>query len=308
MGSADRNLKKENLIDARQPLRKFAVIKKLLIAAAVVMASSPAFVSAQDFFFSFDEFSRVPTANVASGTATGSVFIFSDENFDFNQLDLDFTIGNNSVVSFTGATTFNSPVPANEGGFVGSTPIIPKFSLFTAVDPNGPPPQFFFEDPDGPPLPITPTDGRLFALSVALLEIPRPGGIDPAHGPSGVDADFRAGANGFLLARVDFDIVGDGTANFDFILGALGVADNETGPVTPNLIGSTATLTVGGVPGPVVIRGDADQDGDVDFSDIPLFISFLQSGIFQAESDADGNGAVEFADIPVFISILKMQP
>ena len=71
------------------------------------MASSPAFVSAQDFFFSFDENSRVPTTTVSSNTATGSLFIFADENLFFNQLDLDFTNDNSSVVSFTGGVVFN---------------------------------------------------------------------------------------------------------------------------------------------------------------------------------------------------------
>ena len=68
------------------------------------------------------------------------------------------------------------------------------------------------------------------------------------------------------------------------------------------------TSIMGSLPAVSVFKGDADQDGDVDFADIPVFIQVLQSGIFQAESDADCNGAVEFADIPVFIQILQAQP
>jgi len=60
-------------------------------------------------------------------------------------------------------------------------------------------------------------------------------------------------------------------------------------------------------PAMTAIKGDADLDGDVDFTDIPAFIAVLQSGMFQAESDADCNGMVEFADIPVFIEILQAQ-
>ena len=63
------------------------MLKRFFIATALVMASSPAFVSAQDFFFSFDENSRVPTTTVSSNTATGSLFIFADENLDFQQLE-----------------------------------------------------------------------------------------------------------------------------------------------------------------------------------------------------------------------------
>ena len=202
-----------------------SMIKKAFIAAVVLVASSPAFVSAQDFFFSFDEFSRVPTASVASGTATGSVFIFSDENLDFNQLDLDFTNNNSTVVSFTGATTFNSDRADGTD----------RFTAFAAEDPNV---------PGGP---ITATDGRLFAVTIPL----RPGPLaDPANRPGVNDPDFRAGANGFLLARVDYDIIGDGIANFDFILGDLGVVDDGVGPVDVDFTGGQGTLTVGVVPEP----------------------------------------------------------
>ena len=116
------------------------MIKKALIAVVIALTGSPAFVSAQDFFFSFDEFSRVPTASVASGTATGSVFIFSDENLDFNQFVLDFTNNNSSVVSFTGATLFNTVRISGR----------PRFSAAGSFDPNN------------PAAPITATDGRLF--------------------------------------------------------------------------------------------------------------------------------------------------
>lgn len=54
-----------------------------------------------------------------------------------------------------------------------------------------------------------------------------------------------------------------------------------------------------------VLKGDVDLDGDVDFDDIPAFISVLQSGMFQAEADADCGGTVGFEDIPAFIAILQ---
>jgi len=158
------------------------------------MTSSPAFVSAQDFFFSFDEFSRAPSGTTTTASATGSVFIFSDANVDFNNLDLDFTNSDSSVIAFTGGTTFNA------GG---------KFVTFNLSDPN--------DSMAGP----TATDGRLFATS---------GAFQPGQIPSVQDADFRPGANGFLLAQVDYDIIGPGTANFDFILGDLGISDFAPGP------------------------------------------------------------------------------
>ncbi len=54
-----------------------------------------------------------------------------------------------------------------------------------------------------------------------------------------------------------------------------------------------------------VLKGDADLSGIVDFSDIPAFITVLQSGVFQAESDCDCSGVIDFSDIPAFILILQ---
>lgn len=57
-----------------------------------------------------------------------------------------------------------------------------------------------------------------------------------------------------------------------------------------------------------LVLGDVDQDGDVDFSDIPPFIAVLQSGGFQAEADTNADGDVNFSDIPSFIDILADPP
>ena len=53
------------------------------------------------------------------------------------------------------------------------------------------------------------------------------------------------------------------------------------------------------------LKGDVDLSETVDFSDIPAFISVLQSGVFQAEADCDCSGTVDFDDIPAFITILQ---
>ena len=50
--------------------------------------------------------------------------------------------------------------------------------------------------------------------------------------------------------------------------------------------------------------GDCNQDGVVDFSDIPAFIEVLSSGSFLYEADCNEDGVVDFADIPAFIQIL----
>ena len=198
------------------------MFKTLFIAAAFILASSPAFVSAQDFFFSFDENSRQFSSTVASGTATGSVFIFRDENLDVNQLDLDFTNDNSSVVSFTGGVVFNDGAP--NSGLAASAPGGAEFTSFDLLDPNG---------PGG----ITPTDGRLFATSFLPIPSPLP------------NPDLRPGANGVLLARVDFDVIGPGTSNFSFIAGDLGVIDDQVGLVDVDL-SATGSITVEAIPEP----------------------------------------------------------
>ena len=201
------------------------MFKTFFTAAAFVLASSPAFVSAQDFFFSFDENSRVPTTTVSSNTATGSLFIFADENLDFQQLDLDFTNDNSSVVSFTGGVVFNDGAALS--GLASEAPGDP-FTSFTS---------FSLLDPTGVTSGVTPTDGRLFATSF----------LSPGQVPGSGASNFRAGADGFLLAQVDFDIVGDGIANFDFI--------SSLSPISPQnkfvqtTFGS-ATLNVEAVPEP----------------------------------------------------------
>ena len=201
------------------------MFKEFLIAAAVAMASSPAFVSAQDFFFSFDEFSRAPTTTVGSNTATGSVFIFRDENLDVSQLDLDFTNDNSSVVSFTGGVVFNAG--AFLSGLASDAPG-GSFTSFSLLNPNPP--------ADGSAPGVTPTDGRLFATSFLPLTNPLP------------NPDLRPGANGVLLARVDFDVVGSGTANFSFIPGDLGVVVEGIGFFDPDF--ATGSITVEAVPEP----------------------------------------------------------
>jgi len=60
-------------------------------------------------------------------------------------------------------------------------------------------------------------------------------------------------------------------------------------------------------PPPPFLLGDSNQDGVVDFSDIPAFISILQSGDFLDEADINGDGVVDFADISFFIDLLIAQ-
>ena len=55
------------------------------------------------------------------------------------------------------------------------------------------------------------------------------------------------------------------------------------------------------------LLGDANQNGVVDFLDIPSFIVILQSGIYLDEADINRDGVVDFLDIPQFIEVLSSQ-
>jgi len=55
----------------------------------------------------------------------------------------------------------------------------------------------------------------------------------------------------------------------------------------------------------LVLLGDANLDGTVDFRDIVPFIGILSRGDFLDQADIDRNGEVDFRDIVPFISILS---
>jgi hypothetical protein len=55
------------------------------------------------------------------------------------------------------------------------------------------------------------------------------------------------------------------------------------------------------------LLGDVNQDGVVDFDDIPSFVSVLQSGVYVDEADINRDETVDFDDIPLFINLLADQ-
>lgn len=50
-----------------------------------------------------------------------------------------------------------------------------------------------------------------------------------------------------------------------------------------------------------VLLGDVDQDGFVNFQDIPSFIAILQDGEYLDEADVNRDSVVDFSDIGPFI-------
>ena len=255
------------------------MFKKVLIAAAIVIAN-PAFVSAQDIFWSFS-----PTAAQSStfllnpifpNSEPSSAYIFSDGPFSFDALDLNFSTSN-SDVTFTGGQAFNPTFDVIGGRRFDASEL--------TIDATG-------------------SSGNFF--SVTVLQ----NGVDSALSPM-FDPGFEAGVgpNGaVLLARVDFEFdPRGGSAVFDFTLGDLGAIQLPDIALNPSFGSASLTfgpLTPKGPPGPL---GDVNLDGDVDFFDIQPFIDYLSSGFFICEADINLDGVVDLLDVAPFISILSSQ-
>ena len=169
------------------------MFKKVLVAAAVLLAC-PAFVFAQgeiNFLFggSVAAAGGTPGANsllVEDENVTGgTVNIFASADSDINALDLDFFSSNTDVAVITGGTAINP-----------TTIIGDRFdsSVVTATD-------------DG-------AGGNLF--SVAVLGT----GLNPGFITFDDDADAE---DGFFVAAIDYEIVGNGTTEFSFALGPQGI-------------------------------------------------------------------------------------
>ena len=246
--------------------QKVAMFKKVLIAAAIVIAS-PAFVSAQDIFWSLDSETLVTSEKSEVFELSGSAYIFSNGMFGFDAIDLNFTTSpNQNAIQFTGGEAFNPTTLLGER--------FDSSELTIAADGLG---------------------GNLF--SVAVLGT----GIDPVLAP--FDPTFKPGVGpdgAFLLARVDFDIVGNDSVELDFTLGPQGVIQLPDSIINPSF--GSVSLTFLPLTHPF---GDLNGDFVVDFADIPLFISALSTGEFQLSADCNCDGAVNFFDIAPFIGFLN---
>ena len=158
---------------------------RLLLFAAFVIAS-PEFTSAQDVFWSFSESELITelTVDAGIGPSSSSVYIFTDGDFGFDAMDLDFAVSDTRLINITGGEAFN-----------------PTFDTIdvTAFD--------FSEvsiDADG-------SGGNLFSVSITQI------GINPSVSAL-FNPSFRSGVGpggAVLLARVDFDLLGDGNSELD---------------------------------------------------------------------------------------------
>jgi len=244
------------------------MLKKLLIAGAILIATST-YVSAQDVFWSFSSTAATSTSTFEVGDS-GSAYIFSDGPFGFDALQLLFTTSDSSVIQFTGGEAFN---PTFTG--MSST----RFSMATlSVDAEA-------------------NSGEFFAANFGQ------NGVNPNSGPFfDPGFDFGVGPNGaVLLARVDFDIVGNGDANLDFTLGPQGALQLPFTVLFPSFGSATLSATQGAAD---EMLGDINSDSTVDCFDILPFISVLFSREFVSVADCNEDGGVNFFDISPFIVLL----
>ena len=209
------------------------MFKRVIITAAILV-SCPALVFSQDIFFLFG--GSLPEAGGGPATdslffddtvSSGSVNIYTSSDFNFDAADLNFFSSDTSVAQITGGEVFNPMVMfGGIGGDVGNVFFGPRFdSAVITAGAGG-------------------ASANLFAVSVlrisgATIFLP-PGNpfFDSTIGPLGST----------LLARLDYDIVGTGTAEFSFGLGAQGVLELPNIVLVPTF--GNATLTVAGVPEP----------------------------------------------------------
>ena len=207
------------------------MFKKVLVAAAIALAC-PALIFAQDVNFlfgggqNFNDPAQAPagTGTPASTTSTigpgvvgtsGSINVFSTSGFMFDAFDVDIFSSDPSVAQITGGTFFNPTAD-----LVGDE----RFdSAMVTATPGG-------------------ESGVLFAVNVLNNGVGSP--VNEMFDPLFDSTD------GFLLATVDFDIVGAGTTDFSFALGDLSIVDLPDIDVGAAATFGTASLTVIDVPEP----------------------------------------------------------
>ncbi len=132
------------------------------------------------------------------------------------------------------------------------------------------------------------------------------GGLSNSSGRIALQQPDTPDSLGFVPRVVVDEVVYDDLSPWPSADGSGQVLERDALAASGSLASSwlAAAATPGGFESDFLL-GDANQDGVVDFSDIPSFISLLQNGIFLDEADINGDGVVDFADIPFFIDLLS---
>ena len=88
------------------------MLKRILLAVTVLgFCSTSVFAQTEQVFVSFGEGADITnTATFDVDDGSGSAFIFSAADFDFNAFDLEFSTSGTDVISFTSAEVFNPTI------------------------------------------------------------------------------------------------------------------------------------------------------------------------------------------------------
>lgn len=165
-----------------------------MVLALVAFSAGSVFAQDGDFFFAFNDGGATvdnPTGEIAVGDS-GSAFLYYVGTSDIDTgFTFDLTTTTAGVINFTGGEIFNNP--AGAGGL----------GRWATANTG-----------------VASADGQLFEgnATVNLPPLTPQVGIDIDN--PGLDDDFDAGTNSFLLGRFDFDVVGDGETDIAFVDGA----------------------------------------------------------------------------------------
>ncbi len=111
-----------------------------------------------------------------------------------------------------------------------------------------------------------------------------------------------------LIATLTIDTTGLNSGSFSISTDSgVGIQGPTTFAGANGVITAMQASGVINIDDNLVLKGDVNMDGAVNFLDIGPFIVVLQNAAFQAEADCDCNGTVNFLDITPFIGILANQ-
>jgi len=193
---------------------------------------------------------------------------------------LGFVSGVDTVDTFSGAGP-GAAVDLN-GGIAGTGELNP-FALFSTVDLFRRSEAAFAADPDA--LDLSTSSGVFFSI----------------------DADLSDGDD-VLLETGSFNGTGQQASHFLAGFPPLGILDPNAAPGELLLISDNDILVFDVIGYDLaLILGDVNQDGFVNFADIPAFIAILQASVFLEEADTNQDKVVNFSDIAPFIALLNGQ-
>ena len=183
------------------------MLKRILLAVLVLSVCSTSTFAQNNIFVAFGQgsdtgvFGARNTSGLldANAVSSGTAFVFVESTSDIGAFDFSLTIDNPNVAQITSGEILNSPVGINGA---------PSFGTRWDRDPLSTPPL-----QDQTLVEITPTanQGRFFGTSIRNTSL----GLNSGFATEIFDPDFDRAAGSWLLGTFTFDVVGEGTANFE---------------------------------------------------------------------------------------------